>query len=42
VIDTLFALLDEFFTRRATPQDLVRIYDDYLTWLKAQPWHSPA
>jgi hypothetical protein len=42
VIDTLFALLDEFFARRVGPQDLVRIYDDYLTWLKAQSWYKPS
>ncbi|MCU7724234.1 hypothetical protein ODJ79_10955 [Actinoplanes sp. KI2] len=41
VIDTLFALLDEFFALRVGPPDLVRIYDDYLTWLKAQSWYQP-
>lgn len=41
VIDTLFTLLDEFFARRSAPEGLVRVYDDYLTWLKAQPWYRP-
>jgi hypothetical protein len=41
VIDALFALLDEFFALRVGPQDLVRVYDDYLTWLKAQSWYKP-
>lgn len=35
VIATLFELLHEFFARRARPADLVQIYDEYLTWRKA-------
>lgn len=37
VIAKLFELLDEFFELTARPDDVVRIFDGYLTWLKAQP-----
>ena len=30
------------FARRVGPSDLVRVYDDYLTWLEAQSWSRPA
>lgn len=35
----LFALLDEFLALREKPDALVQIYDEYLTWLKAQSWY---
>jgi hypothetical protein len=38
-VDTLFALLDEFFALRGNTAALVQIYDDYLGWLKAQSWY---
>ncbi|WP_157978990.1 MULTISPECIES: hypothetical protein [Nocardia] len=37
-VDMLFGLLDEFLTRRTEHGELVRIFDEYLTWLKAQSW----
>jgi hypothetical protein len=36
VIAKLFDLLDEFSERTAHPDDLVQIYDDYLTWRRAR------
>ena len=41
VIAKLFELLDEFFELTVRPGDVVRIYDEYLTWLKAQSWYRP-
>ncbi|WP_328457685.1 MULTISPECIES: hypothetical protein [unclassified Amycolatopsis] len=38
-VDLLFALLDEFLERRAAPGGTAAIFDDYLTWLKAQSWY---
>ncbi|WIX82869.1 hypothetical protein QRX50_19885 [Amycolatopsis carbonis] len=40
-VDLLFSLLDEFFEKRDAPGGTATIFDDYLTWLKAQPWHRP-
>lgn len=37
-IDALFSYLDRFLELRDQRGGLARIYDDYLTWLKAQPW----
>ena len=37
-IETLFGQLDRFLELRDQSGGLVRIYDDYLTWLKSQPW----
>lgn len=39
-VDLLFDLLDEFFERRRAHDGLVKIYDEYLTWLRGQPWHK--
>ena len=36
--DTLFRLLDDYLQRRAELGGLARIFDEYLTWLKAQSW----
>ncbi|MEA5363527.1 hypothetical protein VA596_28625 [Amycolatopsis sp., V23-08] len=38
-VDQLFALLDEFLERRAAPGGTAAIFDEYLTWRRAQPWH---
>jgi hypothetical protein len=38
-VDLLFSLLDEYLERRSTPGGTVAIFDEYLTWLKAQPWY---
>ncbi|MBN9739586.1 hypothetical protein DMP23_00450 [Amycolatopsis sp. A1MSW2902] len=37
--DLLFSLLDEFFEKQAQPRGTAAIFDEYLTWLKAQPWY---
>lgn len=37
-IETLFTQLDQFLALRDQYGGLTRIYDDYLTWLKSQPW----
>lgn len=37
---TLFVLLDEFLDRSQRSNGLAEIYDEYLTWLKAQSWHK--
>ena len=38
--ETLFELLDEFLARSTQHGGLLRIYEDYLTWLKAQDWYD--
>lgn len=38
--ETLFELLDEFLARASQHGGLLRIYEDYLTWLKAQDWYD--
>jgi hypothetical protein len=38
-VDLLFSLLDEFLERRSTSGGTAAIFDEYLTWLKAHPWH---
>lgn len=37
--DQLFALLAEFFEKRASCCGLAEIYSGYLAWRKAQSWH---
>lgn len=37
-VDRLFELLDEFLARRAEHGEVVRIFDEYLTWRKTQSW----
>ncbi|GAB3360655.1 hypothetical protein [Amycolatopsis echigonensis] len=39
--DLLFSLLDEFFRKREERSGTAAIFDEYLTWLKAQSWHRP-
>ncbi|WP_116199888.1 hypothetical protein [Amycolatopsis circi] len=39
VNDLLFSLLDEFLEKRSERGGTAAIFDEYLTWLKAQPWH---
>jgi len=41
VIAKLFELLDEFLELTGNPNGVVRIYDEYSTWLKAQKWYRP-
>ena len=41
VIAKLFELLDEFLELTVRPDGLVRIYDEYSTWLKTQEWYRP-
>lgn len=36
--DTLFRLLDDYLRRRDEPGGLAKVFDEYLTWLKAQSW----
>jgi len=36
--ETLFRLLDEYLRRRTEHGGLAKIFDEYLTWLKAQSW----
>lgn len=38
--DGLFRLLDEFLALRDQNGGMLRIYDDYLTWLKGQNWYG--
>ena len=38
-VDALFSLLEEYLDRRAVADGLVTIFDEYLTWLKAQDWY---
>jgi len=40
-VDTLFTLLGEFLDRRAEHDGTVAVFDEYLTWLKAQSWYVP-
>ncbi|HEX3788597.1 MAG TPA: hypothetical protein VHW44_12105 [Pseudonocardiaceae bacterium] len=40
-VDTLFSLLDEFLERRTGSRALAEIFDEYLTWLRAQSWYRP-
>ncbi len=40
-VDTLFSLLAEFFERRSAHGGTAAIFDEYLTWLKAQSWYQP-
>ena len=37
-VETLFRLLDEYLGLRAEHGGLARIFDEYLTWRKAQSW----
>jgi hypothetical protein len=39
--ETLFQLLDEFLARRAAHDEPAAIFDEYLTWRRAQSWHKP-
>jgi hypothetical protein len=39
-IEALFTHLDEFLALRDQHRGLLRIYDDYLTWLKTQDWYD--
>jgi hypothetical protein len=39
VAPVLFDLLEEFLERRSRSDGLVGIYDEYLTWLRAQSWY---
>jgi hypothetical protein len=41
-VATLFALLSEFLERRSEHGGPAGIFDEYLTWLKAQTWYRPA
>jgi hypothetical protein len=38
-VDTLFALLDEFLGWREEPRKLIEVFDQYLTWRRAQSWY---
>lgn len=38
-VDLLFSLLAEFFERRIASGGTAEIFDEYLTWLKAQSWY---
>jgi hypothetical protein len=38
-VDLLFTLLDEFFGRRSAAGGTAAIFDEYLTWRKAQSWY---
>jgi hypothetical protein len=38
-VDLLFALLDEFLERRSAAGGTAAIFDEYLTWRKAQSWY---
>ena len=40
-VNLLFALLAEFLDLRAEHSGLVRVYDEYLTWLRNQSWYRP-
>lgn len=40
-VDLLFSMLNEFFDKRDAHRGTAAIFDDYLTWLKAQSWHRP-
>ncbi|WP_103340761.1 hypothetical protein [Amycolatopsis sp. CA-126428] len=40
-VDLLFALLAEFLDRRETAEGTVAVFEEYLAWRKAQPWHRP-
>jgi hypothetical protein len=40
-VDTLFTLLDTFLELRAGHGGTVAVFDEYLTWLKAQSWYRP-
>ena len=40
-VDTLFTALDEFLAQRAAHNGTVAVFDEYLTWLKAQSWYTP-
>ena len=39
LVDTLFDLLDEFWEIRSRHDGTTRVFDEYLTWLKAQSWY---
>ncbi|WP_433199358.1 hypothetical protein ACQP1G_06445 [Nocardia sp. CA-107356] len=39
-VDKLLELLDEFLTRRTGHRELVRVFDEYLTWLEATSTNS--
>ena len=40
-VELLFALLAEFLNLKAERSGLVRVYDEYLTWLRNQSWYQP-
>lgn len=41
LVPLLFDTLDGFLERQARPGGLLQVYDDYLSWLKAQSWYRP-
>jgi hypothetical protein len=40
--ETLFRLLDEFLARRAAHDEPAAIFDEFLTWRRAQSWYKPS
>jgi hypothetical protein len=40
-VSALYDLLEEFLDRQTRPEGLALLFDDYLTWLRAQSWYKP-
>jgi hypothetical protein len=40
--ETLFQLLDEFLARHVAHDEPAAIFDEYLTWRRAQSWYKPS
>jgi hypothetical protein len=42
LVRTMCDLLDEFLLERSQADGLLKIFDRYLKWLRAQEWYGPA